>query len=122
MIGKLEQTSGSSLADLEITKASKDGKVAIASNEAYADQLLGEGSLSDEEAFKDAVPNADDAQAILYADFDGDWGQAVIDEIRKDDSEDSTEVARNLDALRAFGASAWTEDDVTHGLVRLSLK
>ena len=122
VIGKLEQSSGSSLADLEITKATKDGKVAIASNEAYADQLLGEGSLSDEEAFKDTVPNADDAQAILYADFDGDWGQAVIDEIRKDDSEDSTEVARNLDALRAFGASAWTEDDVTHGLVRLSLK
>ncbi len=122
VISKLERSSGSTLEDLEVAKASKDGKVVIASNQDYADQLLGDGSLSDDDGFKDAVPNADDAQGILYADFDGDWGKVLIDMIRDDGSEDSGEVARNLEVLRAFGASAWTEDEITHGLVRLSLK
>ena len=68
------------------------------------------------------MPNAEDAQMILYADFDGDWGKALIDEVREDGDDESREVAANLEVLRAFGASAWTEDDVSHGLVRLSLK
>ena len=76
VIAKLEERSGSSLEELEVTKKSKDGKVVIASNSEYADQLLGEGSLSDDDGFEDAVPNADDAQMILYADFDGEWGKA----------------------------------------------
>ncbi len=121
VIAKLERSSGASLEDMQIIKSSKDGKVAIASNADYADQLLGSGSLSDADGFKDAVPNAGDAQAILYADFDGDWGKTVIDMIRKDGSDDSTKLARNLEVLRAFGASAWQDGDVSHGLIRLSL-
>jgi hypothetical protein len=121
VIAKLEHSTGSSLEALKVTKTSKDGKVAIASNKDYADQLLGEGSLADDEGFKDAVPNADDAQVIAYADFDGEWGKAVLKLIREDGDDESEEVAKNLEVLRAFGASAWTEDDVSHGLVRLSL-
>ena len=122
VIAKLEQAAGASLEDLEVTKTSKDGKVAIASNEAYAEQLLGSGSLADDEGFQDAVPNADDAQMVGYADFGGDWGKAVIQMIRDEDDKESQEVADNLEVLRALGISAWTEDEVSHGLVRLSLK
>jgi hypothetical protein len=122
LIAKLEQSTGSSLDDLKVTKATKDGKVAIASTKAYADQLLGSGGLADDEGFKDAVPHADKAQAIFYADFDGAWGKALLDMARKDGSKESTEVADNLAVLRAFGVSAWTDGEVTHGLVRLSLK
>jgi hypothetical protein len=122
VIAKLEKTTGSTLADLEVTKTSKDGKVALASNEKYADQLLGSGSLADDEGFKDAVPNADDAQAIAYVDFDGDWGKAVLKLIRDEGDKDSAEAADNLAVLRGFGASVWADGDVTHGLVRLSLK
>jgi hypothetical protein len=122
VITKLEKSSGSSLEDLEVTKASKDGKIAFASNKDYADQLFGKGSLADDEGFKDAVPNADDAQMITYVDFDGKWGKAVLKMIREDGSDESDEVADNLAVLRAFGASAWTDGDVSHALVRLSLK
>ena len=78
--------------------------------------------MSDDEGFQDAVPNADDAQVVGYADFDGDWGKAVLKLIRDEDDKESQEVADNLEVLRALGISAWTEDDVSHGLVRLSLK
>ncbi len=122
VIAKLEERSGSSLEELEVTKKSEDGKVVIASTSEYADQLLGDGSLSDDDGFEDAVPNADDAQMILYADFDGEWGRALVDTVREDGDDESREVAANLEVLRAFGASAWTEGDVSHGLVRLSLK
>ena len=42
--------------------------------------------------------------------------------IRDEGGADDKEVADNLAVLRALGISAWTEDDVSHGLVRLSLK
>jgi Protein of unknown function (DUF3352) len=122
VIEKLEQSSGTTLADLEVTRTSEDGKVAIASTSDYADQLLGSGSLADDEGFEDAVPNAEDAQFIAYADFDGEWGDAVIDLVREDGDAESEELADNLAVVRAFGASAWTDGDVSHGLLRLSLK
>ena len=40
----------------------------------------------------------------------------------EEDDAEATEVADNLAVLRAFGASAWSEGDTSHGLVRLSLK
>ena len=121
VIAKLETRSGSTLEELEVTKKSEDGKVVIASSSGYADQLLGEGSLSDDEGFDDVVPNADDAQMILYADLDGEWGRLLVDTVREDGGDEARELAGNLEVLRAFGASAWTDGDVSHGLVRLSL-
>ena len=59
---------------------------------------------------------------ILYADVDGEWGQAIIDQVRESGGDDAEEMASNLEVLRAFGASAWTDGDVSHGLVRISLK
>ena len=121
VIAKLEKSAGTTLADLQVTKTSKDGKVAIASNEKYADQLLGTGSLSDQEGFKDAVPHADDAQMVAYADFDGGWGKALLKTVRDGGNKDDAEIADNLEVLRALGASVWTDGDVTHGQLRLSL-
>ena len=122
VIAKLERSAGTTLEDLRVAKTSKDGKVALASNKAYADRLLGQGSLADDEGFKDAVPHAEDAQLIAYVDFDGDWGKAILKTVREQGGQDSTEVAANLAVLRAFGASAWNDGGVSHGLVRLSLK
>ena len=74
---------------MQVTKATKDGKVALASNADYADQLLGTGSLSEDEGFKDAVPHAEDASAIAYVDFDGSWGKAVLKTIRDEGGKDA---------------------------------
>jgi hypothetical protein len=122
VIAKIEKTAGVGLDDLQVTKSSKDGKVAIASNSDYADQLLGTGSLSEDAGFKDAVPHAKDSQVILYADADGEWGKALLKTIREQGSDDDQEFADNLAVVRALGMSAWTEDGISHGLVRLSLK
>ena len=122
VIAKLEKALGGSLADLQVVKKSEDGKVVLASNEQYADQLLGTGKLSDDEGFKDAVPHADDAQVVGYVDFDGEWGKAMLKTIRDEGGADDKEVADNLAVLRALGISAWTDGDVSHGLVRISLK
>jgi hypothetical protein len=122
VISKLEQSAGGSLSDMQITKKSEDGKVVLATNEKYADQLLGSGDLADDDGFKDAVPHAEDAQMIAYVDFDGSWGRAILKAVREDGGSDSREVADNLAALRALGISAWTEGDVSHGLLRISLK
>ena len=122
VIAKLEKSAGTTLDAMQVTKTSRDGKVALASNATYADQLLGKGSLADDAGFKDAVPHAEDAQMIAYVDLDGGWGRTILKMIRQDGGKDSAEVADNLAALRAFGASAWTDNGVSHGLLRLSLK
>ncbi len=59
---------------------------------------------------------------VGYVDFDGEWGKAVLKTIRDEGGADDKEVADNLAVLRALGISAWTDGDVSHGLVRLSLK
>jgi hypothetical protein len=122
VIAKLEKSAGVTLGDLQVVKSSKDGKVALASNQDYADQLLGSGRLSEDAGFKDAVPNAEDAQAVGYVDFDGSWGKAIVKMIRDEGGADNKKAADNLAVLRALGISAWTDGDVSHGLVRLSLK
>jgi hypothetical protein len=122
VIAKLEKSAGVTLGDLQVVKSTKDGKVALASNQDYADQLLGSGKLSDDEGFKDAVPHADDAQAVAYLDFDGSWGKAIVKTIREQGGSDDKDIADNLAVLRGLGMSAWTDGDVSHGLVRLALK
>lgn len=59
---------------------------------------------------------------VAYVDLDGGRGRTILKTIRQDGGKDSAEVADNLTALRAFGASAWTDNGVSHGLIRLSLK
>ncbi|MET0998572.1 MAG: DUF3352 domain-containing protein, partial [Marmoricola sp.] len=122
VVAKVEARTGRTLADLPATLESADGKVALASTPAYAEKLLGDGSLGDDEDFKDAVPHADDAVAVAYASFDNDWTDALQDLAKDEDDPDAKEAAANLAALRAFGASAWTDGDTGHALVRLTLK
>jgi hypothetical protein len=122
VVAKVEARTGRSLSDLPATLKSGDDKVALASTPAYAAQLLGEGSLGDDKDFQDAVPHADQAIALAYVSFDNDWTDALQDLAKEGDDPDAKEVAANLAALRAFGASAWTDGDTGHALVRLTLK
>ena len=122
VVAKIEARTGRQLSDLPATLESKDGKVALATTPAYAEQLLGHGSLGDDDDFKDAVPHADDSVAIAYVSFDNDWTDALQDLAKDADDPDAQEAATNLAALRAFGASAWTDGDTGHALVRLTLK
>ena len=67
----------------------------------------------DTAAYREVV-EADEAQSVLYVNFDADddWLVRV--------SGDSPEVSENLDPLSAFGVSGWVDGDVLHGLVKLT--
>ena len=60
------------------------------------------------------VVESDDAQSVLYVNFDADddWLVRV--------TEDMPEVSENVAPLSAFGVSGWVDGDVMHGLVKLT--
>ena len=122
VIAKAETAAGMKLSELPATLSSDDEKVAITSTPDYGEELLGKGSLADEKNFKDVVSHADESLGVIYVSFDGEWMDAARKLAAEEDDKDAKEVADDLAVLRAFGASAWNEGDVGHGLIRVALK
>jgi Protein of unknown function (DUF3352) len=122
VIAKVEARTGFKLSDLQATVSSEDGKVAIATNPDYAASLLGDGSLADSEDFKDVVSHPDDAQAVFYLSLQNKWMDGLRDIAADQNDKDLDEVVDNVAVLRAVGASAWSEGDTGHGLIRVALK
>jgi hypothetical protein len=122
VIAKVEANTGARLSDLPATVSSKDGRVAIATTPGYADDLLADGSLAGVEGYKDVVSHPDDAQAVFYVSFQNKWMDALRDLTAEEHDKDLDEVADNVAALKAFGASFWRDGDTAHGLVRIALK
>lgn len=94
-----------------------DDTVAIGVNQDYVDTLTEEGDLGDDDTFKAVVPDADDASSILYVNFDAsdDWLDTLLRDLGAPD-----ELVTNLAPLSAVGISSWTEDDTTHGLLKVT--
>ena len=99
-----------------------DGVVAFGLAADYVRELAGEVALGDQATFQDVVPEADNAGALLFLDFDAveQWvaqgmeqsGQAGPAERR---------VQENIAPLRALGLSASVDDDGSErALLRLS--
>lgn len=122
VVARVETGVGAKLSELPATLAAKDGKVAIASSDGYADDLLANGSLGESKDYQDVITHADDAQAVLYVSFQNKWVDAVSDLATDQNDKEADEVAANLAVLRSFGISAWSEGSTGHGLIRLSLK
>lgn len=122
VITRVEAGLGAKLSDLPATLAAGDGKVAIASSDGYADDLLADGSLGDSEDYQDVITHADDAQAVLYVSFQNKWVDALSDLAPGENDKEADEAAANLAVLRSFGISAWSEGSTGHGMIRLSLK
>ncbi len=95
---------------------SGEDRVAVASTREYAEQLVEKGALTNDPGFRDAVPDVDKAEFVLYVDVDSKWRE-LLDQVV-----DDKETSANLEVVRGFGVSSWTDGDVSHGLVRLSLK
>ena len=122
VIAKVEAKTGFKLSDLQATVSSGNGKVAVATNPDYAEELLGDGSLSDSEDFKDVVSHPDDAQALMYLSLQNEWMDALRDVAAEQNDKELDEIVDNVAVLRAVGASAWSEGDTGHGLIRVALK
>lgn len=87
--------------------------VAIGPNADYRGRLIEDGGLGDTAAYQDVIADTD-AAAVLFVNFDADahW----LDSVAGDDPE----LADNVEPLSAFGATAWRDGDVSHGLLRLT--
>jgi hypothetical protein len=98
----------------ELFGTDADGDVvAIGPNADYRGQLLEDGGLGDTDAFQNVVREADQASAIVFINFDaGNWLKSL--------AEGDQEAAENLEPLQGFGASVWTTDEGTHGVLRLT--
>ena len=82
-------------------------------NADYRGELLEDGGLGDTDAFQNVVREADQASAIVFVNFDaGNWLSSL--------AEGDQEAAENLEPLQGFGASVWTTDEGTHGVLRLT--
>ncbi|WP_374456667.1 DUF3352 domain-containing protein [Nocardioides sp.] len=90
-----------------------DGYAVLALQDDYRGKLESGGDLGDSDDYKKVV-ESDDAQSVLYVNFDADddWLVRV--------TEDMPEVSENLEPLSAFGISSWVDGDVMHGLFKLT--
>jgi hypothetical protein len=121
LVAKAEDNLGVHLSDIPVVLEGSGDKVAIATSEDYARDLLKSGSLGSEDAYRDAVPKADDAAGIFYVDFDSAWRKAVVDAVSQEEGRSSgDELDANLAPLRSLGVSSWQDGDVSHALVKLA--
>ncbi|KQV73471.1 hypothetical protein ASC64_18705 [Nocardioides sp. Root122] len=90
-----------------------DGYAVLALQDDYRSKLESAGDLGDSEDYEKVV-ESDDAQSVLYVNFDADddWLVRV--------TEDMPEVSENVEPLSAFGISGWVDGDVAHGLFKLT--
>jgi hypothetical protein len=101
---------------VEVATASAGGDTVLASTQAYADEVAKGSGLGSAKAFTNAVPNAKDAQAVLYVDI----AQVVAqlgDQMHISD-QDRAAVA----PLSSFGASLHREGGDASFDVRLTTK
>lgn len=95
-----------------------DGVVAFGLNENYVSDLLDAGTLGDEDSFANVVPDADEANGVLYLDFDAGEGWAA--EFADFVSGSAPAARKNVEPLDALGISSWVDGEVQHGLFRLT--
>jgi hypothetical protein len=90
-----------------------DGYAVLALQDDYRSALEGGGSLGDSATYSEVV-EADEAQSVLFVNFnaDDDWLVRLAG--------DMPEVSENLEPLAALGVSGWVDDEVVHGLVKLT--
>lgn len=112
VLDKIAAQAGPEMAELlQVTEG--DGYAVLALQDDYRSALEGTGSLGDSATYSEVV-EADEAQSVLFVNFnaDDDWLVRLVG--------DMPEVSENLEQLAALGVSGWVEDDVVHGLVKLT--
>lgn len=95
-------------------KDAGDNRTVVTTQPGYADEIANGSGLGDSAAFKDAVPDADKAGVVGYADI------GTIVETFGSDIDDETKA--NLAPLSAVGFSTWGEDDHADFRFRLTTK
>lgn len=97
-----------------VTTDGQDGRYVLASEDAYAQELASGSGLADDETFRDAVPDAGDANAVLFVD--------VTEAVKAYGSDMDEETRRNLDSLGGVGMSVTNDGDRADFRLRVTTK
>jgi hypothetical protein len=112
VLDKISAQAGPEAAEyLQVTEG--DGYAVLALADDYRSALEDGGSLGDNATYSDVV-DTDEAQSVMFVNFnaDDDWLVRL--------TEDMPEVSENLEPLAAFGFSTWVDDEVVHGLMKVT--
>ena len=108
VLDKITSYAASQGTELPLTTTDGEGFVTVSTNADYAEQLAEDGSLGESETFQRAVPNADEAVALFYADFDA-VEQQVTQAMRQ--AEVPEDVIENIQPISSVGLSSWVPED-----------
>ncbi|NYE38465.1 hypothetical protein F4692_003613 [Nocardioides cavernae] len=111
VLDKISELAGPEVAEyLEVTEG--DGYAVLALQDDYRTSLESDSGLGGSEVYSNVIDG--DAQSVLFVNFDADDDWLV--RLAGDDPE----VAENLEPLSSFGVSGWVDDEVVHGMVKLT--
>jgi hypothetical protein len=119
IIAKVEDHLGMQPSDVPVAVDAAGDKVALSMG-GYGDALLKKGGLGSLAGFRDVVPEADRAAAVLYVDFDSPWRDALARELTSEGGRSAAEFDENTVPLRSLGASSWQDGDTFHGLLKVT--
>lgn len=112
VLDKIKDQVPSEMADF-MTVTEGDGYVVLALQDDYRSKLESGGDLGGSDGYSKVVEDGD-AQSVLFVNFDADDNWLVRL------TEDMPEASENLEPLSSFGVSAWVDDDVVHGMFKLT--
>ncbi len=100
----------------ELTWETDGDYVLVSFNPAYIDVLGDGGDLGGNNAFEDLAPDAEDARAVLFVNFDANnWLDDLLADLGAPE-----EVTENVAPLQGLGVSLWVEDGEEHALLKLT--
>jgi hypothetical protein len=113
VLDKLREMAGP---DDYVLDSDADGDtVVVGPNADFRKEVLGDGGLGDDDVFKDVIREADDASAIVFVNVN-EFEDALQDAMGDGDEE----FLDNIKPVSGIGAESWVDDDVAHGIVRIT--
>jgi hypothetical protein len=113
VLDKLREMAGP---EANVLESDADGDTIVIGPDAdYRAELLEDGTLGDNDVFKDVVRESDKAGTILFVNVD--QFQAAIEDAAGESDQDFVD---NLKPVSGFGITGWVDDGVAHAVVRLT--
>ncbi|MDF2091359.1 DUF3352 domain-containing protein [Knoellia sp. 3-2P3] len=105
---------GDTMGTFRLHQGSADGDPVVATTEGYAGQVASGSGLGEQQSFRDAVPGAKDARAVLYLD--------IASLLKEHGDVVGAELRENLQPFSALGVSTRGQDKAAEFTVRLTTR
>ena len=105
---------GGAMSEPDLHQSTAGGDPLVATTEGYARQVAGGSGLGEQQSFRDAVPGAKDARAVLYLD--------IASLLKEHGDLAGAELRQNLQPFSALGVSTRGEGKTAEFTVRLTTR